>query len=58
VDALGNPLGFHLTPDKLVTRAGGDQLQPLLAADTLMAKKGYDPDQRVRNPTLIKSGGF
>ncbi|MEG4083262.1 hypothetical protein [Microcoleus sp. POL10_C6] len=47
MDALSNPLGFHLTPDKLVTRVGGDQLQPLLVADTLLANKGYDPDQRV-----------
>lgn len=39
--------GFTSPPDKLVTRAGGDQLQPLLVADTLLANKGYDPDQRV-----------
>ncbi|MEG3903135.1 hypothetical protein QUB19_27705 [Microcoleus sp. B4-C5] len=38
---------FTSPPDKLVTRAGGDQLQPLLVADTLLANKGYDPDQRV-----------
>jgi hypothetical protein len=30
-----------------VTRSGGDQLQPLLVPDTLLANKDYDPDQRV-----------
>ncbi|MEG4230016.1 hypothetical protein QUA35_28010 [Microcoleus sp. N9_B2] len=39
--------GFTSPPDKLVTRVGGEQLQPLLVADTLLANKGYDPDQRV-----------
>ncbi|MEG4091640.1 hypothetical protein [Microcoleus sp. Pol12B4] len=39
--------GFTSPPDKLVTRAGADQLLPLRVADTLLANKGYDPDQRV-----------
>ncbi|WP_333186949.1 hypothetical protein [Microcoleus sp. B3-D7] len=39
--------GFTSPTDKLVTRAGGDQLPPLLVADTLLPNKGYDPDQRV-----------
>ncbi|MEG4409075.1 hypothetical protein [Microcoleus sp. MON2_D5] len=42
--------GFTSPPDKLVTRARADQLQPLLLADTLLANKGYDPDQRVIDP--------
>ena len=54
MDALGNPLGFHLTPDKLVTRARGDQLQPLLVADTLLANKGYDPDRGVIYPLKVE----
>jgi hypothetical protein len=39
--------GFTSPPDKLVTREAADKLPPLLVANTLLANKGYDPDQRV-----------
>jgi hypothetical protein len=38
---------FTSLPDKLVTPEKADQLQPLLVGDTLLANKGYDPDQGV-----------
>jgi len=47
VDALGNPLGFHLTPGQACDLDGADVLLNELAADTLLADKGYDADQRV-----------
>ena len=47
VDALGNPLGFHLTPRQTCDLAGADVLLNELAADTLLADKGYDADGRV-----------
>ncbi|MEG4961791.1 MULTISPECIES: hypothetical protein [unclassified Microcoleus] len=39
--------GFTSPPDKLVTREGADQQQPLLVANTLLANKGYDADRGV-----------
>ncbi|MBD1831094.1 hypothetical protein NDI47_24890 [Microcoleus vaginatus GB1-A2] len=33
-----------------MTREGGDQLQPLLVGDTLLANKGYDADRGVIDP--------
>lgn len=42
--------GFTSPPDKLVTPARADQLQPLLLADTLLANKGYDADRGVIDP--------
>ncbi|CAA9319816.1 Mobile element protein [uncultured Microcoleus sp.] len=33
-----------------MTPEGADQLQPLLVANTLLANKGYDPDQGVIYP--------
>ena len=47
VDALGNPLSFHLTPGQACDLDGADILLQDLAADTLLADKGYDADQRV-----------
>jgi transposase len=47
VDALGNPLGFHLTPGQACDLDGADVLLNQLAADTLLADKGYDADERV-----------
>jgi len=44
------PWGFTWPPDKLVTPEGADQLQPLLVANTLLANKGYAPDQGVIYP--------
>ena len=47
VDALGNPLGFHLTPGQACDLDGADVLLNELTADTLLADKGYDADERV-----------
>ena len=47
VDALGNPLAFLLTPGQAHDLAGADALLPQMAADTLLADKAFDADQRV-----------
>jgi transposase len=47
VDALGNPTGFHLTPGQACDLDGADVLLENIAADTLLADKAYDADQRV-----------
>lgn len=47
VDALGNPLSFHLTPGQACDLDGADQLLPNIFADTVLADKGYDADERV-----------
>ncbi|MBD2342985.1 transposase, partial [Anabaena subtropica FACHB-260] len=47
VDALGNPLSFHLTPGQACDLDGADQLLPNILADTVLAPKGYDADERV-----------
>ncbi len=46
-DALGNPLSFHLTPGQACDLDGSDLLLPKLAANTILADKGYDADKRV-----------
>jgi transposase len=55
VDALGNPTGLHLTPGQTCDLEGADQLLPAIAADTVIADKGYDADARVIEP-LEKAG--
>ena len=50
VDALGNPLAFLLTPGQTHDLVGADALLPQMAADTLIADKAFDADQRVREP--------
>ncbi len=47
VDALGNPLSFHLTPGQASDLDGADQLLPDVVADTVLGDKGYDADERV-----------
>ncbi|HAC64930.1 MAG TPA: IS5 family transposase [Cyanothece sp. UBA12306] len=47
VDALGNPTGFYLTPGQCCDLDGADVLLEDLEADTLLADKGYDADERV-----------
>jgi transposase len=44
VDALGNPLSFHLTPGQACDLDGADKLLPDLVANTVLADKGYDAD--------------
>ena len=55
VDALGNPVGFHLTGGQEHDLAGADALLPDLEAETLIADKAFDADQRVREP-LAEAG--
>ena len=50
MDALGNPLGFHLTGGQEHDLAGVDALLPTLEAETLIADKAFDADQRVLAP--------
>lgn len=47
VDALGNPLGFHLTPGQRHDLLGADVLLPEIAADIVIADRGYDAKKRV-----------
>ncbi|MCC5666494.1 transposase [Nostoc sp. CHAB 5784] len=47
VDALGNPLSFHLTPRQACDLNGADQLLPNIVADTVLADKGYDADEQI-----------
>jgi len=54
-DALGNPLGFHLTPGQDCDLDGADNLLDDLQADIILADKGYDADKRVLEP-LAQAG--
>ena len=55
VDALGNPVGFHLTGGQEHDLAGADALLPELEAETLIADEAFDADQRVLEP-LAEAG--
>lgn len=55
MDALGNPLGFHLTEGQACELDGADVLLPQLQAGTVIADKGFDADQRVLEP--LKQAG-
>ena len=50
VDALGNPIGFHLTGGEAHDLVGADHLLPEMQAGTLIADKAFDADQRVLEP--------
>ena len=52
VDALGNPLAFFLTPGQAHDLEGADALLPQMQADTLLADKAFDADERVIEPLL------
>ncbi|MDI3466548.1 MAG: Mobile element protein, partial [Nitrospira sp.] len=54
-DALGNPTAFHLTPGQAHDLEGADVLLLGLTADTLIADKAFDADERVIEP-LRKAG--
>ena len=47
MDALGNPIGFHLTAGQACELDGADVLLPQLEANIVIADKGFDADQRV-----------
>ncbi len=50
VDALGNPVGFHLTGGEAHDLIGADHLIPTMQADVLIADKAFDADNRVIDP--------
>jgi transposase len=52
VDALGNPLAFFLTPGQAHDLEGADALLPQMKADTVLADKAFDADERVIEPLL------
>ena len=52
VDALGNPVGFHLTGGEAHDLVGADHLLPHMQADMLIADKAFDADQRVIEPLV------
>ena len=58
VDALGNPLGFFLTPGQAHDLQGADALLPHMQADVLLADKAFDADERVIKPLLAAGKTF
>jgi hypothetical protein len=46
VDALSNPVGFHLTGGEAHDLVGTDHLLPDMQAETLIADKAFDADAR------------
>jgi transposase len=52
VDALGNPLAFFLTPGQAHDLNGADVFLPQMHAETLLADKAFDADERVIEPLL------
>jgi transposase len=55
VDALGNPLAFLLTGGQAHDLEGADALLPQMKADTMLADKAFDADERVIAP-LVAAG--
>jgi len=56
VDALGNPLAFFLTAGQAHDLEGADALLPQMHADTLLADKAFDADERIIEPLLVAAG--
>ncbi len=52
VDALGNPVDFLLTGGQAHDLEGSDAFLPQMQADTLLADKAFDADERVIEPML------
>ena len=52
VDALGNPIAFFVTPGQAHDLEGADVFLPQMEADTLLADKAFDADERVIEPLL------
>ena len=48
-DADGKPVAFVVTPGQASDLEGADKLLPVIEANTVVADKGYDADQRVRH---------
>jgi transposase len=57
VDALGNPVGFHLTGGQAHDLVGADHLLPDMQADMLIADKAFDADARVLEPLAAAGKG-
>jgi transposase len=57
VDALGNPVAFHLTGGQAHDLAGADALLGDIAAPTVIADKGYDAEARVLAPLQAAGKG-
>ena len=55
---LGNPLDFILTPGQAHDLQGADVLLPQMQADTLLADKAFDADERVIEPLLAAGKTF
>ncbi len=55
MDALGNPTGLALSPGQAHDLEGADALLPDLAAETLIADKAFDAEERVLTP-LARAG--
>ena len=53
VDALGNPIGFVLTPGQACDLDGSDKLLPGIKAKIILADKAYDADERVIEPLRL-----
>src|SRR4051794_38461699 len=52
VDALGNPVGFHLTGGEAHDLVGADTLLPDMRAEALIADKVFDAEKRVIEPQI------
>ena len=50
VDALGNPVRFFLSGGEAHDPVGADHLLPGMQADTLIADKAFDANERVIQP--------
>jgi len=50
VDALGNPVRFFLSGGEAHDLVGADHLLPGMQADTLIADKAFDANERVIQP--------
>ena len=53
VDALGNPTDFFVTGGEAHDLVGADHLLPQMQADTLIADKAFDADERVIQPLQV-----
>jgi transposase len=52
VDALGNPVAFHLTGGQAHDLEGSDVFLPRMQAGALLADRAFDADKRVIEPLL------
>ena len=55
MDALGNPVGFRLGGGQAHDLVGADRLLPSMEAETRLADKAFDADERVLEP-LAQAG--